>query len=79
MSLSGESDLPLVIPMPTWAIRAVLVALVGPPHYIREMQAWMNLGDLVEPNPINELLDAYATAVRIHSGTEETAPSRINN
>ncbi len=75
----ADSDLPLTLPVPTWALKQVLVALMGPPHYIRELQATMTPRELFEDNPINELLDAYAQAMRIYGGTEETAPSSTNN
>ena len=47
----------LAVTVPEKALRQVLAALNGPPHYIRELQATRRLpGDY---NPIDVLCDAY--------------------
>ena len=44
------------------ALKQVLLALTGPPHLIRELQAVVNLGD----SPIAKLVDEYNTALEEH-------------
>jgi len=48
------------------ALRQILSALVGPPHYIRELQAIRSLGD----SPIDKLIDEYNSQVK--DAQEET-------
>jgi len=43
------------------ALHQVLGALVGPGHYIRELQATRNLPGV--ENPINTLIDEYNAAI----------------
>lgn len=45
------------IPVDAEALRRVLSALDGPPHYIRELQVTRNLPG--NNNPINTLIDDY--------------------
>lgn len=47
------------------ALRAVLQALNGPPHYIRELQCTRGLPQLgdMPPNPIDVLIAEYNAAV----------------
>lgn len=70
------------------ALREVLMALNGPSHYIRELQA--TRGPLIgDNNPINILCDEFNAAVRAHNeaqaaadvATKEpsTAPTDENN
>lgn len=49
------------------ALRRVLIALVGPPHYVRELQATMGPLPLIgQDNPINILLSEYNAALQAH-------------
>lgn len=41
------------------ALREVLVALTGPGHLIRELQATMSLHELGHPNAIRTLVDQF--------------------
>lgn len=45
------------------ALRQVLVALVGQPHHIRELQATRSLHKLGYPNPIDILIEQFNAAV----------------
>ena len=45
------------------ALRKVLNALIGPPHYIRELQATRDNPPLFMGNPIDQLIDDYNSAV----------------
>jgi hypothetical protein len=46
------------------ALREVLVALNGPGHLIRELQATRNIGDLLgKKNPIDLLLEEFNSEV----------------
>lgn len=45
------------------ALRQVLVALVGQPHHIRELQATRSLHKLGYPNPIDVLIEQFNAAV----------------
>lgn len=38
------------------ALRQILIALVGPPHLVRELQATRSLHALGHPNPIDIIL-----------------------
>ena len=57
--MSGE----LKVMVSARALHQVLGALVGPSHYLRELQATRNL-PLGEPNPINTLIDQYNAAIK---------------
>ena len=41
------------------ALRAVLQALIGEPHYIRELQVTRSPAEIFTDNPINVLLEQY--------------------
>lgn len=43
------------------ALRQVLQALVGPAHYIRELQTTRSLHALGHPNPIETLVEQFNT------------------
>jgi hypothetical protein len=43
------------------ALKQLLLAVVGPAHHIRELQATRHLGDLGDPNPIDLLIAEYNT------------------
>lgn len=43
------------------ALRSLLVALTGPAHLIRELQATVGLPALGHPNPIKTVLDQFNT------------------
>jgi hypothetical protein len=45
------------------ALHQVLGALVGPSHYIRELQMTRNLPNI--DNPINTLIDEYNAAIKV--------------
>lgn len=45
------------------ALRQVLCALIGPPHYIRELQATRDNPPIFMGNPIDRLIDDYNSAV----------------
>ncbi|MFM9928167.1 hypothetical protein VLK31_34715 [Variovorax sp. H27-G14] len=59
------------------ALRQVLQALVGPGHYIRELQFTRSLHKLGHPNAINTLLEDYeAAALRAQAVEgEQSAPA----
>lgn len=46
------------------ALYEVLHALVGPPHYIRELQATRSLHFLGHPNPIETLIAEFEAAAK---------------
>jgi hypothetical protein len=52
------------------ALREVLLALVGPPHLVRELQATRDKPPLFEGNPIDTLLSDFNRAVE--SAAKET-------
>jgi hypothetical protein len=45
------------------ALRTVLQALIGPPHYIRELQMTRGIGALTGDDPIQKLLDDFNAAL----------------
>ena len=58
------------------ALRSVLQALNGPPHFIRELQATRNLlPGLENNNPINTLCDEYNAAVQAQNAVTNGAKS----
>lgn len=48
------------------ALKALLEAVLGPPHYIRELQAIRRLGN----SPIDILLNEYNAAVETHNAKQ---------
>jgi hypothetical protein len=58
------------------ALRQVLNALNGPPHYIRELQ--VTRGPMVgDDNPINILVNEYNQAVERHNAGGKQAQASI--
>lgn len=49
------------------SLREVLVALLGPPHLIRELQAIVSLPD----NPISRLVGSFNAAVKQEASSDE--------
>lgn len=57
------------------ALRAVLTALNGPGHHIRELQATRSLSKIsgVEENPINILVDEFNAAVNAFNAGQKSS------
>ncbi len=53
------------------ALHQVLGALIGPGHYIRELQATRNLPGI--DNPINTLIDEYNAAIDASKAQRDAA------
>lgn len=65
------------IEVPLDALGKVLRALVGPPHYIRELQATMNLPTRVAgENPINTLIELYNQAASRTQASPASEPEK---
>jgi len=56
---------PTTVTVSADALSRVLVALIGPPHRIRELQATRSLHKLGFPNPIDILIEQYNAAAAL--------------
>ncbi|MBK9497391.1 MAG: hypothetical protein IPO08_23295 [Xanthomonadales bacterium] len=53
------------------ALRQILQALVGPPHYIRELQATRDKPPILVGNPIDKLIAEYNAAADQQKGAQQ--------